>query len=232
MFPKFRNPLSSPFVDELTFFREFEGAITPNRGSDGAAGMDFFVPAPKDTADRCFDFMREKCLDAMKDNADESKVINLRFDEFKSMSPDTAFWKAVLLYNKILFHHVLNTPMTSSNPEGILIEPGESITIPTGLSASIPHGYCIQFLNKSGVATKNDLLVGAELVDEDYKGIMHINLHNVGTATRTLKCGQKIVQGVIHRTYWDDMIVNIQEGHITETSGRGEGGFGSTGTTA
>lgn len=229
----FANPLTSPFKPVVTFFREFDGAIAPNRGSEGAAGIDFFIPKPTSTDDKCFEFMRNKCLEAVKDNADETRVINLRFDEYKNaQNVEAVFWCAIRQYNKTIFKHDFKNPLPSSNPDGIDLYPGESITIPTGISASIPHGFSLQFLNKSGVATKNDLIVGAELVDEDYKGIMHINLHNVGTATRTLKCGQKIVQGVMHMTYWDSMTVCHEDGHINETSGRGEGGFGSTGTTA
>lgn len=231
----FTNPLSvfGPLKKNLTFFKEFEGAVSPDRGSEGAAGIDFFIPKPASTDDKCFEFMRNKCLEAVKDNPDETRVINLRFDEYKnSQNVEAVFWCAIRQYNKTIFKHDFKNPMPSSNPDGIDLYPGESITIPTGISASIPHGFCLQFLNKSGVATKNDLIVGAELVDEDYKGIMHINLHNVGNSTRTLKCGQKIVQGVMHMTYWDLLSVTVRDGHIDETSERGEGGFGSTGMEA
>lgn len=218
-------------TQNLSFYLEFEGAIAPYRGSIGAAGIDFFIPKPTTTEDYCFEFMRNKCLEnAANDN--EKTVINLRFDDFIKMSPETGFWNAVLLYNKILFKHTLKDPMPSMNADGITLAVGESITIPSGVSASIPHNYCIQFVNKSGVATKNDLIVGACLIDEDYKGIMHYNLHNVGNSSRHLACGQKIVQGVMHHTYWDRLEVHAIRGHINETSERGDGGFGSTGTTA
>jgi dUTP pyrophosphatase len=230
----FTNPLSAfgPLKQNLTFFKEFEGAVTPERGSAGAAGIDFFIPKPTSTDDKCFEFMRNKCLEAVKDNDNEARVINIRFDEYKKMDPERGFLEAVVQYNARLFGHIFKLAFPSASTNSIQIAPGESITIPTGISASIPHGFCLQFLNKSGIATKNDLIVGAELVDEDYKGIMHINLHNVGNSTRTLKCGQKIVQGVMHMTYWDLLDVTVVNGHINETSERGEGGFGSTGTEA
>lgn len=235
MFDIFTNPLTCthPVKIGLTFFKEFEGAIAPERGSEGAAGIDFFIPKPTSTDDKCFEFMRNKCLEAVRGSQDETRVINYRFDEYKNTpNVEAVFWCAVRQYNWTVFKHTFKNPLPSNSFNGITLYPGESITIPTGISASIPHGFCLQFLNKSGVATKNDLIVGAELVDEDYKGIMHINIHNVGNSERTIKCGQKIVQGVMHMTYWDILNVNVTDGHNGETSGRGEGGFGSTGTEA
>lgn len=42
-----------------------------------------------------------------------------------------------------------------------IIEPGCQILIPSGVKVSIPYGYCLLGLNKSGVATKKSLVVGA-----------------------------------------------------------------------
>ena len=232
----FANPLSSPFKEQLTFYREFPSAIEPNRGTSLAAGIDIFVPNPTVTDKIALDFMRAKCIDSVKGSPredEEIRTINMRFDSFEEFrDPERGFLEAVVQYNARVFGHIFKLAFPSALTSEIQIAPGESITIPTGLSASIPHQFALDFKNKSGVASKQDLLVGACLIDEDYKGIMHMNLHNVGNSNRFIKCGQKLVQACLIRTWWDDVNVDCVGGHIDETSERGEGGFGSTGTSA
>jgi dUTP pyrophosphatase len=114
----------------------------------------------------------------------------------------------------------------------LTIQPGESTFIPSGIKASIPSGYALVAMNKSGIAAKRSMLVGACLIDEDYQGEMHIDLKNVGTQPQTLNPGDKIVQVVCLPINY----VEVEEVHsehelfgdvVTE---RGDGGFGSTGT--
>jgi len=81
--------------------------------------------------------------------------------------------------------------------EETYIAPGESKLFDTGLSFFIPKQYCILVRNRSGVASKKGLLVGAELVDAGYTGTVFVNLHNVGQATRTVNHGDKIAQFLI-----------------------------------
>ena len=84
--------------------------------------------------------------------------------------------------------------------------------------------------NKSGVATKYHLLVGASVVDADYQGEVHLNVHNTGNLPVTIFAGQKLVQ-FIHKYYintdWQE-ISNEQYNEI-QVSDRGAGGFGSSG---
>lgn len=226
---------SSIAKPNLKFFREFPSAIAPSIGSKGAAGMDFFIPKPIKTDLTALEFMRKKCLESVAGTAredEESRTINMRFDSYIKMDPEVGFLEGLVQYNARLFGHIFKLAFPNTMSKYIQLAPGESITIPSGLSASIPHGWCLEFMNKSGVASKSDLLVGACLIDEDYKGIMHYNLHNVGYESRQLFCGQKIVQAVIHETYYDEIDITVHDGHIDETSDRGDGGFGSTGTDA
>ena len=72
------------------------------------------------------------------------------------------------------------------------IAPGESILVPTGCVFGIPHGYMMEIKNKSGVAHKRQLLVGACVVDSGYEGEVFVNLHNIGTETQILSRGDKV----------------------------------------
>ncbi|CAB4219234.1 Dut dUTPase [uncultured Caudovirales phage] len=114
-------------------------------------------------------------------------------------------------------------------PELILL-PGNSALIPTGIKADIPTGYMLTAFNKSGVATKQLLIKGAEVCDEDYQGEIHIHVINVGTTDQLITPGQKLIQFVLVPVFYDIIEDVPFEELYSETTERGEGGFGSTGT--
>lgn len=114
-------------------------------------------------------------------------------------------------------------------PEVTLL-PGKAVLIPTGIKADIPTGYMLTAFNKSGVATKQSLIKGAEVCDEDYQGEIHIHLINVGTDPQVITPGQKLIQFVLVPVFYDTIEeVPFEELYSVETE-RGVGGFGSTGT--
>ena len=108
------------------------------------------------------------------------------------------------------------------------IPPGENCLVPTGLKVNLPLRYMLEIKNKSSVATKRQLLVGACVVDPGYTGEILVNLHNLGRETQEIAPGQKIAQAVL---------VPIEVCGVTETfvdpenkkTLRGSGGFGTTG---
>ena len=79
----------------------------------------------------------------------------------------------------------------------IVIEPRESAIIPTGLKFGIPHGYMLQVMNRSSIAAKRGLMVGAHVIDSGYDGEVFINLHNVGHSPQMIRFGDKIAQLVM-----------------------------------
>jgi dUTP pyrophosphatase len=108
---------------------------------------------------------------------------------------------------------------------------GESILIPAGVKVDVPKGWALIFQNKSGVASKRKLDVGACVVDHGYEGEVHLNLHNVGKDPQTIKPGEKIVQGVMFEIGGHQMVETPEsEMWLDSESDRGAGGFGSTGT--
>ena len=112
----------------------------------------------------------------------------------------------------------------------VTLEPGQDILIDAGIRVVVPKGYALIFKEKSGVATKRKLTIGACVVDSDYRGNVHLHLFNNGTETQMIEAGDKITQG---------LIVPVSLCQTEEVSGevyeeycnteRGEGGFGSTG---
>lgn len=114
--------------------------------------------------------------------------------------------------------------------ERIVIEPGKSINIGSGIKMEIPKGYAGVFFNKSGVGVKG-VFVGACVVDSDYRGEIHLNVHNVSDQPRVFDPGQKLVQMVILPINMIDLREMSSENfdHYCGKTQRGSGGFGSTG---
>ena len=116
---------------------------------------------------------------------------------------------------------------------GVRIEPGESKVLATGCRFAIPHGYMMEIKNRSSVAAKQSLLVGASVVDSGYEGEVFVNLHNVGSISQLLEPGAKIAQAVIvpvvHARFVASDSPDIYDWYPITISERGDGALGSTG---
>ena len=115
------------------------------------------------------------------------------------------------------------------------IEPGENALLPTGLKFGIPHGYMLQVMNRSSMAAKRGLVVGAHCVDSGYAGEVFIDLHNIGNDTQTIESGDKIAQvvmvPVVHFRAFEAEEEELYEDSIC-ISDREDGALGSTGHTS
>lgn len=111
------------------------------------------------------------------------------------------------------------------------LKPNHDILIPSGIIANVPKDHAMIFFNKSGVATKLKLCVAAQVVDESYKGEIHIHVFNYSNKITKLFIGTKIIQGIlIKMNYLIPVEVPKDELYIDSTkTERGDGGFGSTG---
>ena len=81
--------------------------------------------------------------------------------------------------------------------QNITVHMGHTALLKTGLRFGVPHGYMLQVMNRSSVASKKQLLVGACVIDSGYDGEEFINLHNVGNDLQIIKRGDKIAQIVM-----------------------------------
>jgi len=114
----------------------------------------------------------------------------------------------------------------------LIVEPNGKVLIPSGIKVVVPKGYALIAFNKSGIASKKGLVVGAQVVDSSYRGEVHINLLNVTSESQIIEEGQKIVQFILIPIALIDPIVidkDEYEEYFNNTE-RGEGGFGSTGS--
>jgi dUTP pyrophosphatase len=112
--------------------------------------------------------------------------------------------------------------------EPIIIEPGSSALIPTGLRFAIPAGYEIQVRPRSGLALKNQITVlnTPGTIDADYRGEVGIILINHGKKPFSIDPDMRIAQLVFARVERADF--SLEDSLLSTT--RGEGGFGHTGT--
>jgi deoxyuridine 5'-triphosphate nucleotidohydrolase len=117
------------------------------------------------------------------------------------------------------------------NDKELVVEPGQSVLCQTGLKFGIPHGFMLQIMNRSSVASKRSLVVGAHVVDAGYNGEVFINLHNVGVETQVIEPGTRIAQAVLipvmhvapEELFQDDL---YSRAYVE--SRRGDGALGST----
>lgn len=109
------------------------------------------------------------------------------------------------------------------------VKPSQSVLLETGIKMEVPPGCMLQIMNKSGVASKRQLITGACVVDEGYNGEIFVNLQNIGEDIQYIEPGQKIAQGVFVRIEKPDMhLIEEDDVYGGETS-RGDGALGSTG---
>ncbi len=113
--------------------------------------------------------------------------------------------------------------------EPLVIEPGQTVLIPTGLAVHIGDpGLAAMILPRSGLGHKHGIVLGnlVGLIDSDYQGPLMVSCWNRGSAAFTVQPLERIAQMVIVP------VVQARFRRVDEfsLSHRGEGGFGSTGT--
>lgn len=112
--------------------------------------------------------------------------------------------------------------------EEIIVQPHETVLIPTGIAMELPLGYAGLIYARSGLATKKGLAPANKVgvVDCDYRGEVKVALHNHSAQPQTVGVGERIAQMVITPYLAANFVV---EEELSQTV-RGAGGFGSTGT--
>ena len=112
----------------------------------------------------------------------------------------------------------------------IFIGPTSTAKLPTGLRFEVPHGYMLEVKNRSSMAAKKQLLVGACVIDSGYDGEIFVNLHNVGKQTHWFSDGDKVAQGVLIPVNLCEVVEVSDPDELNKDSTRGDGALGSTGS--
>jgi dUTP diphosphatase len=110
----------------------------------------------------------------------------------------------------------------------LTLEPGDSQLVASGIAIHLGDpGYAAIVLPRSGLGAKHGIVLGnlVGLIDSDYQGEVFVSVWNRGNAAFTIQPMDRIAQLVV-------VPVAQVELHVVEefaASGRGAGGFGSTG---
>jgi len=100
--------------------------------------------------------------------------------------------------------------------------------VPTGIAIELPGpGYVALVCARSGLAVKQGVTLsnGVGVIDSDYRGEVKVGLVNLNAKPYTIQPGERIAQL---------LIVPVEQAKVTvvdelDDTGRGAGGFGSTG---
>lgn len=125
--------------------------------------------------------------------------------------------------------HAAGMDLRAAVPEDapITLRPGDRIAAPTGLAIAVPPGFEGQVRPRSGLALRHGVtcLNSPGTVDADYRGEVMVILVNLGAEDFHVRRGDRIAQLLISpvaRAEW-------RLSDALDDTGRGEGGFGSTG---
>ena len=117
--------------------------------------------------------------------------------------------------------------LRASLEEPVTLGPLERALVPTGLFIALPAGFEAQVRPRSGLAAKHGITVlnTPGTIDADYRGEVKVILVNLSQTPFEIVPGERIAQMVVarhERVEWE-VVEELDE------TGRGAGGFGSTG---
>lgn len=111
--------------------------------------------------------------------------------------------------------------------EGVILDPGARVLVPTGLKLAVPEGHEVQIRPRSGLALKNGITLpnSPGTIDSDYRGPLGVIVLNLGDAPFHIAHGARIAQMVLAPV----LRANFELVDSLDETARGQGGFGSTG---
>jgi dUTP pyrophosphatase len=116
------------------------------------------------------------------------------------------------------------------SPCDFTIPPGERLMVPLDIKVAIPEGCYGRIAPRSSLAKNFGIDVLAGVIDSDYRGVVSVILLNTDLKTAfNGKKGARIAQLILEKITTPTVLVYLDEMDFSDTTERGEGGFGSTG---
>ena len=109
--------------------------------------------------------------------------------------------------------------------EALVIPPGGRAAVPTAVRLEIPLGHAGLVWPRSGLAVRHGIDTLAGVIDSDYRGELKVVVVNHGDQPFAIAAGDRIAQLLVQRV--ERATFRAADG--VGDSGRGSGGFGSTG---
>ena len=110
----------------------------------------------------------------------------------------------------------------------IVIGPGSTVMVPTGIAAAIPRGFGGFIFARSGLGIKRGITPAncVGVIDSDYRGEIMVGLFNRSDEPFEVRSGDRIAQMAVIPV----AVQNWTQAEDLDETGRGSGGFGSTGS--
>lgn len=108
------------------------------------------------------------------------------------------------------------------------IQPGLRDVVKTSIALAVPDGYYGRIAPRSGLAVKKGIRVEAGVIDSDYRGEIVVCLSNAGNGVFVINKGDRIAQFILEKITTPS-VVEVKSIDELGNTGRGDGGFGSTG---
>lgn len=109
--------------------------------------------------------------------------------------------------------------------EDVLLHPGETKIIPTGLVLEIPEGFVGNIRDRSGLSAKHALHTLAGIIDSNYRGEIGVVMTNLSQTDYNIKTGDRVAQMLIQKIE----MTEFEEVEEVSDTNRGEAGFNSSG---
>ena len=126
--------------------------------------------------------------------------------------------------------HAAGLDVVAGVPENapVGLTPGARALIPTGFALELPPGFEAQLRPRSGLAMKSGVTIlnSPGTIDADYRGEVKVLLVNLGDDDFAVTRGMRVAQIV----FAEVTRARVEERSLSGATGRGSGGFGSTGT--
>ena len=217
-------------------FTKTRDVKSPNRGTLESAGIDFYIPTA--TSDFIYDFASKNvnahyklsCWAHYEDVKQVNTIEIFSGENFDEVSIyDVIIGGIISNFNWLTEDEIKNVVIDKFE---ILIAPHNRILVPSGIKVWIEDkSSALIATNKSGIATKKGLVVGATTIDSDYTGEMHLSVINTTDDYISVVCGEKLIQFIHTPVILSTMeeVDNETYDSISTDTDRGAGGFGSTG---
>lgn len=141
---------------------------------------------------------------------------------------DASGYDLRMFYGTADYYEAINIEETIDiNPEidYIFMYPRCRVVVPTGIKLELPKDIEAVIRPRSGLSSKEGLMVTLGTIDSDYRGELNVILENATDRSNCIEVGQRIAQLVFQKK---QPMTLIETNNLTPTS-RGEKGFGSTG---
>lgn len=126
--------------------------------------------------------------------------------------------------------NINNNNKLTMKSKNILVKAHEDVLIPMGVKSKFERGLYLRATAKSGVCTNKKLILGANVIDPSYQGVIFGHLINFSNNDITIDFDEKCFQ-VVPEVYYDGEfdVFNTDKDFYKNETERGEGALGHQG---